>query len=110
VTHSAPPWTSIGFADALRRWIERDKPDKQLRHLVVNWALDVTDDPYLGARRARLDGPASDGDERVMPDMWEAIVPGSLHGAQQIVYCLFWISEVDRTVTCDSITTLGYPV
>jgi len=57
------------------------------------------DDPYQGVRR-----------ESGFPNPWFGVIPGSLHGADRVVVCSYWIFDSSRTVSCDSFATLPLPI
>lgn len=92
-----PAWTLLRFAEAIDRWIERESPSDEMRLVVVDWVWIRQDAPYQGMRRESY------------PNLWFGPIPGTqIRGT--VVTCSYWISELERTVTCNDICTLDQPI
>ena len=94
----AERWQLDMYLDAVDEWIEVESPPGWLRFVVREWLLSRFDDPYVGMRRAG-------GFE----NLWFAMVPLSAHN-WLVVTCSCWIEERARTVRCDRIGSLGWPL
>jgi len=92
-------WQLEGFLERLDAWANQEQPDDDLRLQVTEWILSRFGDPYQGVQR-----------EPGFDNLWFGIVPGSLHDADQVVVCSYWIMERDHVVRCDSFATLGLPI
>ena len=99
VPEPAGRWGLVGFLERLDDWETREGPSDDLRLVVTAWILSRFDDPYQGVQR-----------EPGFPNLWYGEVPGTAHGHAQIVVCSYWIEETARTVRCDSIATLSFPL
>jgi hypothetical protein len=93
-----PDYQLQRFEELFDEWVGLERPDADLRIRVLDWIFTRIDRPYDGARR-----------EATLPNLWYAVVPGSLRGTE-VVVCSFWIWESDRQVRCDRIATLTWPV
>jgi hypothetical protein len=94
-----PGWRLSRFEERLDDWIDLESPPDDVRAAVTAWILTRVDDPFQGARR-----------ELGFPNLWTAVVPGSIHRPQSVVVCSYWVSVGDRTVVCNQVATLGHPV
>jgi hypothetical protein len=93
-----PSWRLTGFSERLDAWIDLEQPDPELRRIVIRWLLTRMDDPYQGARR-----------EAGFPNLWWAVIPGSIHSPARVVGCAYWVFAAERTVRCDQISSLSFP-
>lgn len=92
------PWKLERFGEFLDAWIEQEEPDEDLSYHVTEWVMTRDATPYQGAHRATG-----------IPNLWETVVPRSAHGGR-VVHCSYWIYEAQRTVVCNSLTSLPWPV
>jgi hypothetical protein len=92
-------WQLSNFGDCLERWIELEQPPEYIRLIVTEWLLTRIDDAYVGVRR-----------QPELGNLWFGTVPGTLDPTRHVVACSYWIDESTRTVRCDSIATLSFPV
>lgn len=98
---SDPPpfWELDRFLDYFDRWAEMEKPDQDLRNIVLGWIFTRFDDPYQGMQR-----------DPTVPNLWFGRVPGTYDGHGEVVCCSYWIHEATRRVVCDSVATLSMPI
>lgn len=89
----------VGFEERLDTWISIEAPFDDLRLTVTAWMLTRFDDPYQGVRRAHG-----------FDNLWFGVIPDTAHDDDRVVCCSYWIEETTRTVRCDSIATLSWPV
>lgn len=94
-----PLWTIEHFVDRLDAWVALEQPTDGLRQLVTTWIFSRVEDPYEGVRR-----------EPGFDNLWYGAVPGSAHGAEQIVGRSYWIDERRRLVQTDSFASLSRPI
>jgi hypothetical protein len=92
-------WLLSQFEERLDQWIDLESPPEDVRLAVTAWILTRIDDPFEGAHR-----------EPDFPNLWAAVVPGSLHSPQSVVFCSYWVGVRDQTITCNQFATLSYPV
>ncbi|GAA2308802.1 hypothetical protein GCM10010149_68650 [Nonomuraea roseoviolacea subsp. roseoviolacea] len=92
-------WKLKEFVEKLSLWEKTEPASAALGGVclaVTRWIMNRCADPYAGARR--------EGE-----NLWFASIPGTLHGGQ-VVCCSYWIYETRRTVRCNQISTLNWPV
>ena len=92
------PWALARFIEMLDAWIDREKPEADLRLMTTAWVLSRADDPYQGVRRAAG-----------FDNLWWGPVPRTATPAGTVVTCAYWIFEADRVVRCDGFATLSLP-
>jgi hypothetical protein len=94
-------WELAKFVERLDLW-EKTEPASaalgDVRLAVTRWIMNRCSDPYEGARR-----------EPGFDNLWFTSIPGTLHDGQ-VVCCSYWIEETTRTIRCDLISTLNWPV
>jgi hypothetical protein len=88
-----------GFVEHLDAWVQREAPPEDLLLLVIPWIMTRYDDPYRGVQR-----------EPDFDNLWFGRVPDTDDGSGAVVTCSYWIDELDRTVRCNSIARLNWPV
>jgi hypothetical protein len=97
----ASSWKLEGFTEWLEIW-EKNEPASAvhdgLRRTVIAWIMNRHSDPYQGARR-----------QEGFENYWFGEIPGTYHDGQ-VVVCSYWIEERTRTVRCDQLGTLSWPV
>lgn len=96
---TAVPWSLVGFGDRLDEWIALEQPSDSLRWTAAEWVLSRFDDPYVGVTR-----------QPGFSNLWFGVIPGTAHHPDQVVACSYWIEEGTRTVRCDSVATLSWPM
>lgn len=94
----AATWRQVAFEERLDEWIAAEAPTDHLRRIVTAWVLGRLDNPYDGLRR-----------EPGFDNLWFGPVPGT-YRAGAVVVCTLWIEESTRSVRCDRIATLHWPV
>jgi hypothetical protein len=68
--------------------------------VVEAWIETRYDDPYQGVER-----------EPGFENLWFGLIPGTYDRRRDtVVVCSYTIEESTRTVRCNDITTLGYPM
>lgn len=95
----APAWTFVNFVGCLDAWVDREKPDQDLRVIVAQWVMARHDDPYAGVRRV------PDTENR-----WFARIRDTYRPDGSVVTCTYRIFEADRIVECEWIASLNMPV
>ncbi|HSV65239.1 MAG TPA: hypothetical protein VLJ59_04920 [Mycobacteriales bacterium] len=91
-------WKLERFGERLAAWIEQEEPNADLSYRVTEWVMTRDETPYQGAHRATG-----------IPNLWETVVPQSADGGR-VVHCSYWIYETHRTVVCNSLASLSWPV
>lgn len=89
------------FLERFDEWLswEDPSPDDWIRRAVLSWILTRAESPYQGVTRASG-----------FPNLWSGAVPGTEHGAGQVVVCSYWIMETQHRVRCESFAILSLPV
>ncbi|NUW31468.1 hypothetical protein HTZ77_08525 [Nonomuraea sp. SMC257] len=94
-------WELAEFVERLDLWEKTEPASAALADVclaVTRWIMNRCEDPYRGAER-----------QDDFDNLWFAAIPGTLHDGQ-VVCCSYWIEETTRTVRCDLISTLTWPV
>lgn len=95
----AESWDLVDFLDRFDRWTEIEQPTEDLRYVVLEWIHSRATNPYQDVQRANE-----------FPNLWFGQVPNSHDGRGCVVVCSYWISESDRRVRCDQLSTLSTPI
>lgn len=92
-------WDLERFLPALDIWIERERPDDELRTIVTAWIFTRREDPFEGVRR-----------QEGFENLWFGAVPLTAHTSGEVVVCSYWIEWQRHVVRCDSFATLNLPL
>lgn len=95
----ADQWTLVRFEEHFDHWVAAENPSDDLRVLVLDWIMTRHENPHGGVRR-----------ETGFDNLWYGQIPESGDGRGNVVICSYFVWVATRTVTCNGIATLSWPV